>query len=73
MTIETKYNIGDEVWVCDTDKHIYVGTISKVRIYLLEDGIYIDCLVDFNAPIVWNCWISEKAVFPTKEELLKNL
>lgn len=73
MKIETKYNIGDEVWVCDTAKNIYVGTISKVRIYLLEDGIFIDCLVNLNAPTSWNCWIAETAIFPTKEELLKSL
>lgn len=71
MTIDIKHKIGDEVWICDTDKNIYVGTISKVRIYLLEDGIFIDYL--FNAPTGWNCWIAETAIFPTKEELLKSL
>ncbi len=71
MTIETKYNIGDKVWVCDTDKHIYVGKISKTRIYLLEDGAYVDCL--FCSPSGWNCWIAERALFPTKEELLNSL
>lgn len=71
MTIETKFNIGDEVWICDTDKHIYVGKISKVRIYFDEDGIFIDFL--FCAPSGWNCWIAERAAFHTKEELLKSL
>lgn len=70
MTIEIKHNIGDEVWICDTDKHIYVGKISKTRIYLSEDGVFIDYL--FNSPTGWNCWVSAKAVFPTKEELLKS-
>lgn len=71
MTIEIKYNIGDEVWICDTDKHIYVGKISKARIYLLEDGAPVDYL--FCSPSGWNCWIAERAIFPTKEELLKCL
>lgn len=71
MTIETKYNIGDEVWICDTDKHIYVGKIGKVRIYLLEDGAYVDYL--FCYPSGWDCWIAERAIFATKEELLKSL
>lgn len=74
MTIETKYNIGAEVWICDTDKHIYFGRISKARIYLvdeLDDGTCIDYL--FDSPTGWNCWVSERAIFPTKEELLKSL
>lgn len=71
MTIEIKYNVGQEVWICDTDKHIYVGKIGKVRIYFDEDGASIDYL--FNAPTGWNCWIAERAIFSSKEELLKNL
>ena len=71
MKIETKYNIGDEVWVSVKDK----PTKGKVRginarIGKLGDTIYSRItyeVISYELPYV------EDAVFPTKEELLNNL
>lgn len=65
MTIETKYNIGDEVWVKGVAYPICV-TIDVIHIssnnitYDVKSGVY-----------VMEC--AEKHIFPTKEELLKIL
>lgn len=71
MTIETKYNIGDEVWVAVDGKPTqgkvrYIDAIcsrlgSELR-YAIRYGV-----ISYEAPYY------EAAVFPTKEELLKNL
>lgn len=72
MTIETKYNIGDEVWgewymeivkfkvkgICI----IVVGNITSI-LYDLEDT------QDYTN----DARITEEDLFPTKEELLKSL
>lgn len=71
MTIETKYNIGDEVWVNvygETYNFIVKGIrfvcdkLYKRIVYtLLEEG--------GDTPI----YLDESELFPTKEELLKSL
>ena len=75
MTIETKYNIGDEVWVK------WKGEIYRTKI----DAITVEtfCRMDDEAiktnirydMIVPDAYLSyrEYAVFPTKEELIKSL
>ena len=70
MTIETKYNIGDEVWVMYNNKPMEV-LIKRISCYcgrwghlLKEDIMY---LVDND------CCFNEDELFPTKEELLKSL
>ena len=71
MTIETKNNIGDEVWVSVKGK----PTKGKVRginarIGKLGDTIYSRItyeVISYELPYI------EDAVFPTKEELLKSL
>ena len=71
MTIETKYNIGDEVWVNVYDKP-YSFIVKGIRLVcdkfrkrityaLLEEGG--DTLI----------YLDEKELYPTKEELLKSL
>lgn len=72
MTIETKYNIGDEVWgewymeitrfkvTCISI--IVVGTITSI-LYDLEDT------QDYTN----DARMTEEYLFPTKEELLKSL
>ena len=71
MTIETKYNIGDEVWFkrfSEIYKLRIVGVsvlekppISFIEYYVVEEGDDISiCL-------------AEQILFPTKEELLKIL
>lgn len=68
MTIETKYNIGDEVWTIIENKvckyHILSITAKKgMRNEEIEVKYYIG-----------NCeWRYEHELFPTKEELLKSL
>lgn len=69
MTIETKYNIGDEVWFQDhgqplsreivgIETDIYAKQ-SFIRYIFSEDGFAYE--------------ISEQDLSPTKEELLKSL
>jgi hypothetical protein len=64
MTIETKYNIGDEVWVMSYSNHIYCDRIVSI-------SIKSDLSIMYN----FSCLFSreEREVFPTKDELLKSL
>jgi hypothetical protein len=71
MTIETKYNMGDEVWIAD----IFLEPI-KVKVY----GIFAEVkdnnvLIDYHVGLDKNGSVlrKEELVFPTKEELLKSL
>lgn len=66
MTIETKYNIGDEVW-CQT----HIG-VRCVKIYSID--------IDNRRRFVFYLkgkdiegWCFEYELFSTKEELLKSL
>lgn len=73
MKIETKYNIGDEVWF------MHDNSVKSARI------IKIDAVIekDMNSAFVCiNTWYDlynyhtpyiERRLFPTKEELLKSL
>jgi hypothetical protein len=67
MTIETKYNVDDEVW--------YKGTEEIVRDCIVNIKIEIDILQ--NQTIIYELWdggiCNENELFPTKEELLKSL
>lgn len=70
MTIETKYNIGDEVWA------MVVGGPNQCRITRVDTvniGYYsrIEYYLETGENIV--CVRKENAVFHTKEELLKSL
>lgn len=70
MTIETKYNIGDEVWLNSSGYHIK-GSVDEINISVLIDG---------SVHIIYNIekigYFFERhddELFPTKEELLKSL
>ena len=67
MTIETKYNIGDEVW--------YKGFEEPFQDEISNIHINIDCLK--NTYIYYEFFDGtikeEYQLFPTKEELLKSL
>ena len=67
MTIKTKYNIGDKVWYKRHGK-IFQDTISEIK-------VNIDCFGE--AHIHYTLWTDElkeeNDLFPTKEELIKNL
>lgn len=71
MTIETKYNVGDEVWVmCDSKPtkgkakwiDIHIGRLGEEQIIEIRYQV-----LSYDTPY------SEGLVFPTKEELLKSL
>ena len=89
MTIETKYNVGDEVWVMYNNKPTRL-TIAAVDINILRGRLELDrCRVEViyyiepfeldpsrmsnSEYIPYNRSYREKDVFPTKEELLKSL
>ena len=73
MTIETKYNIGDEVWAKDNANVINGHVIN----------ILIDCnfghhnsivyVVNENNALYMQTRFLEWQLYPTKEELLKSL
>ena len=71
MTIETKYNIGDEVWIANI-----LRTPIKVKIYgivaeVKGNKVLIDYYVGFSKD---GCKLrKEELVFSTKEELFKSL
>jgi hypothetical protein len=71
MKIETKYNIGDEVWIISKGKvvkdvvdmiHIHIGSDENITYSLKSKRI----LGLFET-------IKESSIFHTKEELLKSL
>ena len=76
MTIETKYNIGDEVWIYkDYKKGIIQGQIQDLRatsVFLCRTPI-----IEYTISYVNNrgnlklFHRLEEDIFPTKEELLK--
>ena len=65
MIIETKYNIGDEVWF-KTSSGLICGTVESITVnkYGLIADISSEELVDITWPL--------DKLFPTKEELLKS-
>ena len=64
MTIETKYNIGDEVWLMSYNNHPNRGRI--VAIIIKSDLSILYHFLFFGSR-------EEKELFRTKEELLKSL
>jgi hypothetical protein len=80
MTIETKYNIGDEVWfMADNKVHkaIIYGFACEQACGYIKDGEprcvytdvdYIVCISQGHTSKMYDC-----DLFPSKEELLKSL
>ena len=64
MTIETKYEIGQEVWFKTSYGHIASAKIISIGVYGEKDYAYL--FKDYSPRI-------ESVLFPTKEELLKSL
>lgn len=64
MTIEPKYNIGDEVWF----KFINEPFKSVIREYIGGKEKLYRCKF-----FLTTCVVREDELFPTKEELLKSL
>ena len=68
MTIETRYNVGDEVWYKRRGK-ISQDTISEIK-------VNIDCFGETSVHYqLWNDDVlkEENDLYPTKEELIKSL
>lgn len=74
MTIETKYNIGEKVWVDLCNKDPMRGEIVGYHCYM--DNFYLKeyykVLLDFHLYVDVKTYTANK-IFPTKEELLKSL
>lgn len=70
MTIETKYNIGDEVWGAFRYE-IWSGRITAITIYHAFGMSRIDYKVVVKEEMHFT--FREQELFPTKEELLKSL
>ena len=75
MTIETKYNIGDEVWVGDKEAgSILNGRVVDVNIYCnYGHHVTVVFTVILEAMRINPIRVLEWQLFPTKEELLKSL
>ena len=65
MTIETKYNIGDEVWLMRNNE----AALGFVEIIDIRHTTFEE---DIEYYVLGN-WHFESSLFPTKEELLKSL
>lgn len=65
MTIETKYNIGDEVWF--TTRHREPVKAKITEIHIVGTSLSLLYLFDKYLPRI------DRYLFPTKEELLKSL
>lgn len=78
MTIETKYNIGDEVWVKENyGKNTVQGEVQDLRataVFLDPTTPTVEYTVRYlNKGKLKLLHRFEEEVFPTKEELLKSL
>ena len=71
MIIETKYDIGDEVWFMWFNKPIK-GNIVKIDIDIAKTGDWYIEHYKVEVDSSWYCHIGQ-SLFPTKEELLKSL
>lgn len=70
MKIETKYNIGQEVWGVSY-KEIWRGRITAITTYHIFGISRIDYKVYVEEEMHFT--FREQDLFPTKEELLKSL
>ena len=68
MTIETKYNIGDEVWFMFDGKPLN-GKIARIS----EHTIKVEVRFKDGKDYLFSREIKGFKHFPTKEELLKSL
>lgn len=71
MTIRTKYNIGDKVWVANIFREPIEVKVYSIVAEVIDNNV----LVDYHVGLDKNgCALrKEELVFPTKEELLNNL
>lgn len=71
MTIETKYNIGDEVWVANIFREPIEVKVYGIVAEVKDNNV----LIDYHVGLSENgcAFRKEELVFSTKEELLKSL
>ena len=70
MTIETKYNIGDEVWFMNEGEPTSERIVT-IDIEQYERKQFVEYTAVLSDVILTSFY--EQEVFPTKEELLKSL
>ena len=70
MTIETKFNIGDEVWFMNEGEPIS-EKIVRIDVEQYERKQFVEYTVVLGDCILTTFY--EQEIFPTKEELLKSL
>lgn len=68
MTIETKYNIGDEVWFMFDGKPLN-GKIARISEYTIK----VNVIFEDGKEYLFGRDIKGFKYFPTKEELIKSL
>ena len=68
MKIETKYNIGDEVWFLFDDKPLN-GKIARISEYTIK----VKVILKDGKEYLFSRDIKDFKLFPTKEELLNSL
>lgn len=71
MKIETKYNIGQEVFWAGYDGDWHYGRI--IGIFIVEDKIMYVLPELKTKKRTYAIYVDESDLFPTKEELLKSL
>jgi hypothetical protein len=71
MTIETKYNIGDEVWFmwANIVHSAKIDSIWNISVKPEKSVIYQLDMIWHDAPLLFN----ENSLYLTKEELIKSL
>lgn len=71
MTIKTKYNTGDKVWIKTLTKGVQKWKIREINIEILENKKYRELYKIERDGLYYIAFLSE--LFPTKEKLLKSL
>lgn len=70
MKIETKYDIGQEVWFMENNEYI-CAKIKQIIMSVFDDGVtLIQYCLEKGKELFFEL---EDNLFPTKEELLKSL
>lgn len=73
MKIETKYDIGQEVWTEWHNSLPVKAIIKSIKIAAYIDEEYISYIVDYNPEGGLEEELNEEELYSTKEELLKSL
>ena len=72
MKIETKYDIGQEVWVMDNNQ-VYQGVITNITVSVCDEVKTTYTVRVKNMSGSWTIDRNEERLFNLKEELLKSL